>query len=266
MGFMKVNVFRIENDKVGELTVELEDNGFECEADNEDNNSYSALYLRKKHAQNRGWLEYYQQLLSKEKFAYYTENISSESVSGLFLIQKNDYSYAFSYGQTHFVVRKYCDKDFGLNLAERILNPQGLKMKHSQTFTSAGKKDITSYLQNRKLDDSRDYGEAFSYVKCKTIDKELWGESADFGESARFSLGKNFHLSPLELYRFTDEIEKALKAEVNIKLPRYHKVIDKNVLDSLNEELDKHFGDFVMDVDVSDYWPVSYTHLRAHET
>ena len=44
---MKVNVFRIENDKVGELTVELEDNGFECEADNEDNNSYSALYLRK---------------------------------------------------------------------------------------------------------------------------------------------------------------------------------------------------------------------------
>lgn len=45
-----------------------------------------------------------------------------------------------------------------------------------------------------------------------------------------------------------------MKAEVNIKLPRYHKVIDKNVLDSLNEELDKHFGDFVMDVDVSDYW------------
>ena len=51
-----------------------------------------------------------------------------------------------SYGQTHFIIRKYCDKDFGLNLAERILDPQGLKMKHSQTFTSAGKKDITSYI------------------------------------------------------------------------------------------------------------------------
>lgn len=77
---MKVNVFRIENDKVGDLTIELEDNGFECEADNEDKNSYSALYLQKKHSQNRGWLEYYQQLLSEEKFAYYTENIGSESV------------------------------------------------------------------------------------------------------------------------------------------------------------------------------------------
>lgn len=127
-------------------------------------------------------------------------------------------------------------------------------MKHSQTFTSAGKKDITSYLRNRKFDDSRDYGEAFSYVKCKTIDKELWGETADFGESARFSLGKSFHLSPIELYRFTDEIEKVLKAEVNIKLPRYHKVVDKDVLKALNKELDKHFLDFVTDVDVSDYW------------
>lgn len=35
---MKVNVFKIENDKVDDLTVELEDNGFECEADNEDEN------------------------------------------------------------------------------------------------------------------------------------------------------------------------------------------------------------------------------------
>lgn len=82
----------------------------------------------------------------------------------------------------------------------------------------------------------------------------MWGETADFGESARFSFGKSFHLSPIELYRFTDEIEKVLKEEANIKLPRYHKVIDKGVLETFNKELDKHFLDFVTDVDVSDYW------------
>lgn len=251
---MKVNIFKIENDKVDDLTVDLEDNGYECEADNEDENSYVALYLRKKFSENRGWLEYYKKLLPEDRLIYYTENIGSESVSGLFLIQKNDYSYAFSYGQTHFIVRKYCDKDFGLNLAERILDPQGLKMKHSQTFTSAGKKDITSYLRNRKFNDSRDYGEAFSYIKCKTIDKKIWGENADFGESARFSFGKNFRLEPTELYHFTDEIEKALKTEIKVKLPRYHKVADKAILAALNEELNQHFLDFVTDVDVSDYW------------
>lgn len=251
---MKVNVFKIENDKVDDLTVELEDNGFECEADNEDENSYTALYLRKKRSENKGWLGYYQQLLSDDKFTYYTENIGSETVSGLFLIQKDEYSYVLSYGQTHFIIRKYCDKDFGLNLAERILDPQGLKMKHSQTFTSAGKKDITSYIRNRKLDDSRDYGEAFSYVKCKTANKDLWGETVDFGESVRFSFGKSFKLKPTELYCFTDEIEKALQSQVKIRLPRYHKVVDKDILTSLNEELNKHFLDFITEVDVSDYW------------
>ena len=45
-----------------------------------------------------------------------------------------------------------------------------------------------------------------------------------------------------------------MKSEVNIKLPRYHKVIDRDVLETLNKELDKHFLDFVTDVDVSDYW------------
>lgn len=94
---MKVNVFKIENDKVDDLTVELEDNGFECEADNEDENGYTALYLRKKRSENKGWLGYYQQLLSDDKFSYYTENIGSETVSGLFLIQKDEYSYVLSY-------------------------------------------------------------------------------------------------------------------------------------------------------------------------
>ena len=251
---MKVNVFKIENDKIDDLTVELEDNGFECEADNEDENSYTALYLRKKRSENKGWLGYYQQMLSDDKFTYYTENIGSETVSGLFLIQKDEYSYVLSYGQTHFIIRKYCDKDFGLNLAERILDPQGLKMKHSQTFTSVGKKDITSYIRNRKLDDSRDYGEAFSYVKCKTANTDLWGETVDFGESVRFSFGKSFKLKPTELYCFTDEIEKALQSQVKIRLPRYHKVVDKDILTSLNGELDKHFLDFITEVDVSDYW------------
>lgn len=45
---MKVNVFKIENDKVDDLTVELEDNGFECEADNEDENGYTGFVFKEK--------------------------------------------------------------------------------------------------------------------------------------------------------------------------------------------------------------------------
>lgn len=251
---MKINVFKIDNDKVDELIAELEDKGFNCEGDNEDEYSYIALYLRKKRSVNKGWLGYYQQLLTEDRFTYYTENIGSETVSGFFLIQKDEYSYVLSYGQTHFIIRKYCDKDFGLNLAERILDPEGLKMKHSQTFTSAGKKDITSYTRNRKLDDSCNYGEAFSYVKCKTVDKKMWGETVDFGESVRFSFGKSFDLKPTGLHYFTDKIEEKLQQEAEIRLPRYHKVVDEHILTELNKELNKHFLEFIQEVDVNDYW------------
>lgn len=139
-------------------------------------------------------------------------------------------------------------------LGELERNAEGLKMKHSQTFTSAGKKDITSYMKNRRLNDSHDYGEAFSYVKCKTVDKELWGETADFGESARFSFGRDFSLHPLELYKLTDQIEKILELKENIKLPRYHKVTDNDILLELNSELEKKFIEYITDVDAGDYW------------
>lgn len=78
--------------------------------------------------------------------------------------------------------------------------------------------------------------------------KELTLEKLeDFGVLCK--VGKKFY--PTHAFDLlTDNKNKA----ANIKLPRYHKVIDKNVLTLLNKKLDKQFGDFVMDVDVSDYW------------
>lgn len=251
---MKINLFKINKGNVADFTVDLEENGYVPEADHEDDHSYIALYLRKKHLENQGWLGYYKNMMDDDIYKEYTENLGSDSLSGIFLIESKDYAYAVAHGQAHFLVRKYCDKDFGLNLAERILDPAGLKMKHSQTFTSAGKKDITSYTNKRKLGDSCEYGEAFSYVKCKTVNKKLWGETADFGESARFTFGKGFVMGPSELYQLTDRINSVLNTDPAIKLPRYRKVLDRTILEYLNAEFNQHFMEFLTNVDVDDYW------------
>lgn len=251
---MKINLFKIPKDYVPDLSVDLEDNGYEPEANHSDENCDTVLYLRKKHSENQSWLNYYQSILDAETFTAYSENLGSEAISGAFLIETDSYAYAVAHGQAHFIVRKYCDKDFGLDLAERIVDPEGLKMKHSQTFTSAGKKDITSYTRKRKLGDSCEYGEAFSYVKCKTIDKKQWGETADFGESVRFSFGKDLSLAPVELYKLTDRIDAIIQTQPTIKLPRYRKVADRAVLEHLDQEFKQHFMDFLTDVDVDDYW------------
>ncbi len=251
---MKINLFKIPKESVPDLSVDLEENDYEPAADKSDKNCYVVLYLKKKHSENQSWLEYYRTLLDKDTFSHYSEDLGSEAISGAFLIETSTYAYVVAHGQAHFIVRKFCDKDFGLDLAERIVDPAGLKMKHSQTFTSAGKKDITSYSHKRKLGDSCEYGEAFSYVKCKTIDKRQWGDTVDFGESARFSFGKDFLLSPDELYKLTNHIDAIIQTPATIKLPRYRKVVDKSVLEHLDQEFNQHFLDFLMDVDVDDYW------------
>lgn len=251
---MKINIFRVPLDVVDDLTVDLEENDYSPEADKESKDVYYCIYLRRNHTANEGWLTYYKSFIDEGTYERYAERIGSESVSGAFIIQSPEYAYVVSHGQAHFIIRKYCDKDFGLNLAERIVDAKGLKMKHSQTFTSAGKKDITSYLEKKNLENSHEYGEAFSYVKCKTIDKKKWGETADFGESVRLSFGRDISMRPDELIQLTNQIEAVLKTEASIKLPRYRKVVDKLVLARLKDQLKHHFTEFLTRVAVDDYW------------
>ncbi len=262
---MKVNVFKIDKNKIDDLTYDLKSTDYTPEADIEDDNHEMVLYLKRKKSESKGWIEFYRSIVDDETYKKYSENLESDTVSGLYLIQTDGYAYALTHGQAHFLARKYCDKDFGLDLAERIVDPVGLKMKHSQTFSSAGKKDITSYTQKRKFDNSFEYGEAFSYVKCKTVDKKKWGETADFGESARFTSGKDFSFDVKKLFLFTDEIEEHLAKESELRLPRYRKVTDKDILKELNDELKKHFLEFITDVDVEDYWLTGVSFNFANE-
>lgn len=251
---MKINIFKIGKDKVDDLTKELENTGYTPVADLENDIYYMVLYLKRKSSESQGWIEFYKSIMDEQDYKKYSQNLGSESLSGVYLIEKDSYAYALTHGQAHFIARKYCDKDFGLDLAERIVAPTGLKMKHSQTFSSAGKKDITSYVQKRKFDNSFEYGEAFSYVKCKTADKKKWGDTADFGESARFTFGKDFSFKAKELFTLIDDIDEQLSLESQIHLPRYRKVVDATVLEKLKRELNKHFLDFLTEVDVEDYW------------
>ena len=251
---MKINVFRVSCDKVPNLTVELKKNEYESVSDRKDEQVYSVLFLQKKHSSSEGWLSFYKGFASEEVLEQYTKFVGRNTISGVFIVKTGKYAYAVTHGQAHFIVRKYCDKDFGLDLAERIVDPNGLKMKHSQTFTAAGKKDITSYIGKRNLDRSQDYGEAFSYLKCKTCDKKRWGETADFGESVRLTFGKDFSFMATELVALTDRIDEALKSDAVLKLPRYRKVVDKETLDYLSGALKQHFMDYLNRVDVDDYW------------
>ena len=251
---MKINLFKIQSDLVDDFVFNIEQHDYFPVADYEENGYSMILYLYKKVSKNQGWIDFYKPLLTEEEYKEYSENIGSETLSGIYLVQKDSCHYAVTHGHAHFLARKYCDKDFGLNLAERIIAPVGLKMKHSQTFTSNNKKDITSYTQRRKVDASFDYGEAFNYVKCRTVDKKLWGETADFGESVRFTSGKGFSLTAKNVFILVERIDTSLREEANIKLPRYRVIKDKGLKEKLEAKLISHFDKYLTGIDVEDYW------------
>ena len=257
----------IQSDLVDDFTLAAEQHGFTPVADYEKNGYSMTLYLYRKTSKSQGWLEFYKPILTDDDYKEYSENIGSETLAGIYLVEKDSCHYAVTHGHAHFIARQYCDKDFGLNLAERIIDPVGLKMKHSQTFTSNNKKDITSYTQRRKVDSSFDYGEAFSYVKCKTIDNKAWGETVDFGESVRFTTGKGFSLSAKTVYELVERIHKIISTEAVVKLPRYRVVKDKALISALESILIHNFDKYLTGIDVEDYWltGVSFNFLGEYK-
>ena len=146
------------------------------------------------------------------------------------LIYNSKVVYAVSLGKSHFYLKHFCDRDFGLNLAERLADDVNIKIKNSKFYKSRKNKIITTYQEGSSID--FDSGESLHYLRAKTIDKDNWGKTASFGHSAQFSI----EIKPEELPIFIKKIEEILEQSPRIKLPKVILVQDEetqNKLDSL---------------------------------
>lgn len=262
---MKLNIFKIEKSKLEDLIDLLKSKGFDDEGNIVKEGISYSLYLYKKEMKRKSWVDFYSSILANDRLLIYQKHLDTDNLSGALIIKTESSIFAISHGHAHFILRVFCDKDFGLDLAERIAKPDGLTLKHSQTFTSLGRKDITSYNKRRKLNEAIDYAEAFNYVKCKTIDKTKWGESVDFGESARFSPSKNFSLTFKDINTLIMNIEAQLNEHPQVTIPRYQQVKNKEIIDKLNENLAQHFHDYLEDLITDEYWLTGVTFNFASE-
>lgn len=141
--------------------------------------------------------------------------------------------YAVSLGKSHFYLKHFCDTDFGLNLAERIVDEINPKIKNSKFYKSRKNKIITTYQEGSGID--FDSGESLHYLRAKTIDKDKWGKTASFGHSAQFSI----EIKPEELPDFIKKIEGTLKQNSRIKLPKVVLVQDEETQNKLDNLLSK---------------------------
>jgi len=173
------------------------------------------------------WIELY-----KDFIKIHENNLPKNKLYfGVLLLSKESNCYAISFGKSHFYLREFCDSEFGLNLAERIVDENNLRMKTSKLFGGKRNKNITSYQDGSPIE--YDSGESFQYIKAKTIDEKIWGKVVSFGASVQFQL----NLSPHKLNEFLDAIEKKLNDPPLFALPRVEEVKDREIIQTLDEKL-----------------------------
>ncbi|GAA5088969.1 hypothetical protein GCM10023210_13220 [Chryseobacterium ginsengisoli] len=179
------------------------------------------------------WTEYY--------YDFFEENDMPQNkiYFGCLVIHNDELCYVISLGKTHFYLKEFSDLEFGINLAERIIDVNNLKLKNSKFYKSKRNKSIISFSDNTSLD--YDSGESLHFVKAKTIDQNLWGNTASFGHSVQLSIDVPIS----ELPRLIERIESKLSEAPIANFPKAELIKDQ----SENERLDILISEAIRDYD-----------------
>lgn len=93
-------------------------------------------------------------------------------IYGAALICKgSDFCYVISYGNAHFYISKYCDYNFGIHVAERLVNLESIKSQQNVSHGNKLSKAHFDYFKDTAI--SYGSGEIPTYIKGDSINPEL---------------------------------------------------------------------------------------------
>ncbi|BEV02914.1 DUF6119 family protein [Chryseobacterium gambrini] len=168
------------------------------------------------------WTEYYSDFFDENEIP------QNKIYFGCLIIYNDELCYVISLGKTHFYLKEFSDLEFGINLAERIIDINNLKLKNSKFYKSKRNKSIVSFSENTSLD--YDSGESLHFVKAKTIDQNLWGNTASFGHSVQLSMD----ITIQELPTLIERIESKLSEDPVTNFPKAELIKDQSEIDRLD--------------------------------
>lgn len=223
----KYNLYKINPHQKTRLIQTLEDKGLEnIHSEVIDGFQMDFFFSSQPDEVDIWWTEVYGNFFLKR------EDIPTNQIYfATLILSQGRVCYAVSLGKAHFYLKRFCDTDFGLNLAERIIDSNSLKVKNSKFFKSKKNKTITSYGKGTEMDYGS--GESMHYLKTGTIDSNKWGKTVSFGNSVQFKL----KMTPEELPQLINQIELELQNPPRIKLPKTELVKDEILIDRLDKNL-----------------------------
>lgn len=221
----KFNLYKLQKEKENDLIQKFNDSGLIKTYEKKHNGFTLYFYFSDTPDEiNIWWMDFYSEYL-KDK------DVKNKVYFAAFIISNDNLLYAISLGKSHFYLKPYCHSDFGVNLAERIIDSTQLKLKNSKLFGGKRNKAITSYIANSEIE--YDSGESIYFIKASIINKEIWGKTASFGNSVLL----NIDISPDDITNLISRIEDTLLEAPQIIFPRATIIKDEEEIKRLDRKL-----------------------------
>lgn len=170
--------------------------------------TFTLLYCDKDNKQGSSWVRL---LSSCSEY----DLVQDVKIYGAALVCKgSEFCFVVSYGNAHFYVGRFCDYNFGVEVAERLLKLDSVKSQQNVSHGNKLSKTHFDYLRNTPI--TYGSGEIPTYIKGKSQDADVWGATINCGTSAQFKWSE----TPLQIGDKLSALDAILKIESTVKLPR----------------------------------------------
>ncbi len=193
------------------------------------------------------WVSFYSPWISKQRIHNPKDNLQNKNYFGAVVLTKGDICYAISLGKTHFYIKKFCQFDFGIQFAQRVVNKDNVTLLNSNSFGGNKRKSINSFATNSTLEPES--GEAIMSLKGGTINDEYLGSFISCGDAVSISLEEYDLMNLPELIEF---IDNALKQDSLFDIPTSRKESNPEICKKLDSELAQKIIDFSDEINFSE--------------
>lgn len=172
------------------------------------------------------------------------EDQKIDNYSAVMLIESGEILYGVSYGTAHFLVVRFADLDFGIDIGARILSKYTIK--NARSFGGKTTKSIITYDHITEL--VFEGAESVNYIKGNPFDPKVWGKSVSCGQSVQL---RKRDFSPSNAHSLAVMLEDTLlKAPIRTPIPRSIRVKDKTVRAKLLTQLiqDMKNGNYMVSI------------------